>query len=202
MTTTWGPGGGTHRRGERNRARPANSRAHAPCGDHGNLGVSVRPRKPPARAHGAFRPGPSPDLKPLTKKKNLSGGQDRPLMSRDGEIWRVRGIAEIGLDLKHHHSRPAAPPVPRPKQALSAQCQCLLNQLALMPSIKTLSRLPPLSPSGYLRFGCSARQFLFPHDPRGLPRVHEGRRLLLKLSSCHCSNSCSNSCYLKRGCSE
>ena len=28
MATTWGPGGGTHRRGERNRARPAKSRAH------------------------------------------------------------------------------------------------------------------------------------------------------------------------------
>ena len=54
------------------------ARAHASCCDHDHLGVSVRPRKPPARAHGACRPSPNPNPKPR-KKKNLSGGQDRPL---------------------------------------------------------------------------------------------------------------------------
>ena len=60
--TTWGPGGGYTPSGRAQpRADSKSARAHAPCGDHDHLGVSVRPRKPPARAHGACRP-PHPVL--------------------------------------------------------------------------------------------------------------------------------------------
>ena len=44
------------------RAASKIARAHGPCGDHEHLGVPVRPRKPPARAHGACRPSPNPTL--------------------------------------------------------------------------------------------------------------------------------------------
>jgi hypothetical protein len=43
------------------RADSKSARAHAPCDDHDHLSVSVRPRKPTARAHGACRP-PHPVL--------------------------------------------------------------------------------------------------------------------------------------------
>ena len=91
MATTWGPGGGTHRRGERNRARRA-------CGDNGHLGdhlgVSVRPRKPPARAHGACRPRANLALNQEKSKQILSGGQDRPL--KDGS-----GVFCVTVDLEN-----------------------------------------------------------------------------------------------------
>ena len=50
---TWWPSGRAQPRADSKSAR-----AHEPYGDHDHLGVSVRPWKPPARAHGACRPPP------------------------------------------------------------------------------------------------------------------------------------------------
>ena len=62
------------------RAASKIARAHGPCGDHEHLGVPVRPRKPPARAHGACRLSPNPALNHEKQKQIISGGPDRPLI--------------------------------------------------------------------------------------------------------------------------